>query len=308
MTKISKANTGRIHDKQVYVGGDYVHVNITLGESHSVVETFMVIFQRLLCYYMDNLEDVKRTFLEFLPDLELLPYLLQQYKALEKGETATAANRYEQPADVKKIKLLQQAAPEIFLKNFARVCQQPYQPTLINPARIAYYNSLDIKGKPGKGLQILPFPLDSWKYLCICEDPQYPYPGVKFNSLQSNQRFHVPCCFRRDQMSAGARSEYHKMLEDSTRTRVLGTKGDKIISTDKISSPGRLALLPTGVEELLRYYNPYVSEQEKRRKFWNKGSHENYSNVPLWYRKIYKLCNSCNMCSSQRSKLRIFLH
>ena len=85
---IRDPRTGKTYEKQVSVGNDHVHINITLGESHSMVETFMVIFQHLLCYYLYNLEAVKATFLEFLPKLVHLPYLLQQRKILEEKSNA----------------------------------------------------------------------------------------------------------------------------------------------------------------------------------------------------------------------------
>ena len=256
--------TKRPFQARLPVGSNYVHVNISQAESRAIVNDFIPIFRLLMRYYVDNQEPIMAVYNAILPELAALGPLLAQRKRrvitteptiLELTKKTTVNRRVNA-----KIKRLQEQAPELFVLNYARRCQCPLQPIIVDDAEMEAWKQRRV-GPTLQERQIMPFPKDNLRWNFVCPDDANPYPGVKLNhDLPNRDRFpYVPCCFKKDQMSPGVNSHYRNYIEDKAPDRRVGAKAEKKISTRKILVPDKVAFLPRAVENIVkRYSDEYV--------------------------------------------------
>lgn len=241
-------------------GSPYVHVNISQAESRNTVNDFIPIFILLMRYYLDNQEPISEVYNAILPELTTLPALLSQRKRqvevveptiLELTKKTTVNKR-----KAAKIKLLQEQAPELFVLNYARRCQCPLQPIIIQPDEVQAWKQKRI-GPDLKERQVMSFPKDKPKWLFVCPDDANPYPGVKINKdlINKDEFPYIPCCSKTDQMTVGSNSNYRDYIENKPMKKRIGAKADKKISTRKILVPGKVAFLPRAVENIVKRYS-----------------------------------------------------
>jgi hypothetical protein len=251
--------TGAVTSYVVDEETPYIHLNISQAESREVVESFIPIFTLLMVYYRDQRQDVDDEYMESLPQLALLPNLILNKKA--KGQTSistivdlTKREVTGQRAD-SKIQQLRSVAPDLFVENYARRCQEKLQPIIISPDEIDQWK----ERRPGTDAerQIMAFPKDNPQWYFVCPDDKFPYPGVKYNKNlpNKNQYPYIPCCRPKDQTVAGSNSKYQKYLQNLPADVAICSK--KII-TRKILPPGRQCRggLPTAVGGILKRYSP----------------------------------------------------
>jgi hypothetical protein len=245
-------------------GVPYIHVNISQAESRPTVNSFIPIFQLLLRYYLDNRQPIIDSYRFLLPELEALGPLLVQRKRkvitpeptiLELTKKTTVNRRVNA-----KIKRLQDLAPDLFVLNFARRCQCPLQPIIVDAEEAEAWKQRRV-GPTFQERQIMAFPKDNPRWNFVCPDDLNPYIGVKLNhDLPNRDKFpYVPCCFKKDQMSPGVNSHYRDYIENKSPDRRIGAKAEKKISTRKILVPDRVAYLPRAVENIVkRYSDEYI--------------------------------------------------
>lgn len=245
-------------------GVPYIHVNISQAESRTVVNDFIPIFRLLMRYYIDNQEPISNVYNTILPELAALgPLLAQRRRRVATTEPTildltrkTTVNRRVNA----KIRRLQEQAPELFVLNYARRCQCPLQPIIVDPEEAAAWRQRRV-GPLFQERQIMPFPKDRPRWNFVCPDDSNPYPGVKLNNdLPNRDQFpYVPCCFKKDQMTPGVNSNYRDYIENKPPDRRVGAKAEKKISTRKILVPDKVAFLPRAVENIVkRYSDEYI--------------------------------------------------
>ena len=264
IVEVMDPNTRAVTQARLPAGTPYIHVNISQAESRIVINDFIPIFRLLMRYYQDNKDPIIGAYQGVLPELAALGPLLSQRKRktiiaeptiLELTKKTTVNRRVNA-----KIKRLQEQAPDLFVLNYARRCQCPLQPIIIDPTEIQAWKQRRI-GPALQERQVMPFPKDNPRWNFVCPDDNNPYPGVKLNhDLPNRDRFpYVPCCFKKDQMSQGVNSHYRDYVEDKAPDRRVGAKAEKKISTRKILVPDRVAFLPRAVENIVkRYSDEYV--------------------------------------------------
>jgi hypothetical protein len=256
--------TKGVSQARLPIGVPYIHINISQAESRSVVNDFLPIFRLLMRYYLEERQPIIDVYNAILPELAALgPMLLQRKRRVVTAEP-TILELTKKPTINRrvnaKIRRLQEEAPELFVLNYARRCQCPLQPIIINPTEIEAWKQRHV-GPTLQERQIMPFPKDNPQWNFVCPDENNPFPGVKLNhDLPNRDRFpYVPCCFKKDQMSPGANSHYRDYVENKSPDRRIGAKAEKKISTRKILVPDRVAFLPRAVENIVkRYSDEYV--------------------------------------------------
>lgn len=256
--------TKAITQARLPTGVPYIHVNISQAESRNTVTDFIPIFRLLMRYYLDNQEPISAVYNAILPELAALGPLLAQRKRrvvtteptiLELTKKTTVNRRINA-----KIRRLQEQAPELFVLNYARRCQCPLQPIIVDEEEAEAWKQRRV-GPTFQERQIMPFPKDNPRWNFVCPDDNNPFPGVKLNhDLPNRDRFpYVPCCFKKDQMTQGVNSHYRDYVENKTPDRRIGAKAEKKISTRKILVPDKVAFLPRAVENIVkRYSDEYV--------------------------------------------------
>lgn len=261
---ITNPITKIINQQRVPAGVPYIHVNISQAESRLIVNDFIPIFQLLMRYYIDNKDSTMNGYTILLPELKLLEPLLAQRKRKTIVPDQTILKLTKKPTTNRrlnaKIKRLQEQAPDLFVLNYARRCQCPLQPIIIEDSEIEAWRQKRV-GPNSDERQIMPFPKDNPRFNIVCPDDNNPYPGVKLNYYLSNKNEYpyVPCCFKKDQMSPGSNSNYRDYVENLSGDRRIGAKAEKKISTPKILVPYRVAFLPRAVENIVkRYSDDYI--------------------------------------------------
>lgn len=237
----------------------YIQVSISQAESRQVVEDFIPIFALLMRYYLDERDEVINNYNQFLPELEFLNPLIEQRKQKTSVSQSLVATLTKKSVVSKraneKIKELRDIAPDLFVLKYARRCQCPLQPMIINPEDEQAWKQKKLKD--GQERQVMPFPKKNPRWLFVCPDDTNPYPGVKVNTDLPNKATYpyIPCCFKKDQMSPTAKSKYRKYLSSDEVEKQVGAKSDKKISTRKILSKDKIAFLPAAIEAIVKRYS-----------------------------------------------------
>lgn len=264
VVEVADPTTHAITRARLPAGIPYVHVNISQAESRNTVNDFIPIFQLLMRYYLLREAEFSAQYNAVLPELAALAPLLAQRRRrvvtteptiLELTKKTTVNRRVNA-----KIKRLQEEAPELFVLNYARRCQCPLQPIIVDAEEAEAWKQRRV-GPMFQERQIMPFPRDNPRWNFVCPDDNNPYPGVKLNTELSNKDIfpYVPCCFKKDQMTEGVNSRYRDYIEGKAIDREVGAKAEKKISTRKILVPDKVAFLPRAVENIVkRYSDEYV--------------------------------------------------
>ena len=264
VVEVADPETGTVTQAQLPAGIPYIHVNISQAESRSTVDDFIPIFRLLMRFYLDNKQPIIDAYYNLLPELAALGPLLSQRKRRVVVSEPTILELTKKPTVNRrvnaKIRRLQEQAPDLFVLNYARRCQCPLQPIIIEPNEVDAWRQKRI-GPALKERQIMPFPKDNPRWNFVCPDDDNPYPGVKLNhDLPNRDKFpYIPCCFKKDQMTPGVNSHYRDYVENKAPDRRVGAKAEKKISTRKILVPDRVAFLPRAVENIVkRYSDEYI--------------------------------------------------
>lgn len=250
--------TGVTTQAKLPTGIPYIHVNISQAESRTVVHEFIPIFQLLMRYYLDNRDEITGVYSSILPELNDLDALVNQRKkkqvqeevVFELGKKAVTTTRKVNA----KIRKLQEQAPDLFVLNYARRCQAPLQPIIVDPNEVATWKQRRVGNQER---QVMPFPKDNPRWNFVCPDDSNSYPGVKLNTDLSNKdEFpYVPCCFKKDQMSPDKDSHYQDYVRNRAPVKRVGAEAEKEIITQKILKPEKVAKLPRAVENIIKRYS-----------------------------------------------------
>lgn len=260
VVEVFNTDTNQVTQARLPAGSPYIHVNISQAESRNTVNNFIPIFQLLMRYYIENQEPISNVYNALIPELTALGPLIAQRRRHVVTTEPTILELTKKPTVNRrvnaKISRLQELAPEVFVKNYPRRCQCPWQPIIVDANEIDTWRQQRI-GPSQEERQVMPFPKDNPRWYFVCPTDKKPYPGVKTNNELSN-RFefpYIPCCFKKDQMSPGANSKYRDYVENKPLDREVGAKAEKKISTRKILVPDKVAFLPRAVENIVRRYS-----------------------------------------------------
>lgn len=232
----------------------YVRAKITQAESLDVANRFVKIFSRLMQFYKTVKPEIERMYGLYIPELTQPTSTEKPIKITVKQTTG------KKGAGDSKIERLKEAAPELFVKGYARRCQCNLQPIVIQSDEIdAWKNKTFIYRDSLRQRQIMSFPPDNPRWNFVCPNDSAPFPGVKMPKvLSNNEEFPcVPCCFKDDQMDPQVNSKYNECFKGKPKKVVEKppTKETHKIKTDKILSPGRYGYLPKTISDLLSEYS-----------------------------------------------------
>lgn len=247
-----------------------VHVNVIRAESRDVLNQFLKVFSRLLSRYMKDKPKVEDYLDSIVPgsfvsatgeddeddedDEDVKP----------KGKGKGTAGRRGRSGDTK-IKKLKSVAPDVFIKRYARKCQCPYQPIIIEPDEVEEWQNktfIDASGNT-RNRQVMPFPPPKTesevpKWWIVCPNDKNPFPALKENKELGNDTAYpyVPCCAKSESIEK-PNSNYNKYHETKADPKILKkpketTKANYRMTTGKIMAPGRTAAISKPLTELLR--------------------------------------------------------
>lgn len=221
--------------------GDNIRVRISKAVNKQSVQDFSVILGKLLAEYKNLEPNIVQIYADFNIDITE-----KEKKLIKKGKKVAR--------QVKRIDLLKEAVPDLFLKQYARKCQGDQQPTIVDNPQ--FYES--------KGYQVVEFPQQpnrDNKYY-ICESRQYPYPGLQQNTLSNKDIYpYIPCCFETQQLNTNIPNYIQEYIRDKESTKPKDTT--HVITILKvIDLPNRIGNLPKIVGEWL---GAFLGEECQRR-------------------------------------------
>ena len=241
------------------VGTPYVEVRITRADSREIATQFMEVFRRLMDYYRQFRPVLDKYYEAFIPTLRARAETPQ--KPVEKHGPGAPARKHGE----RKIYKLQEAAPDVFVKQYARACQLPKQPVIVSPDEIDLWKNKKILVNDRLvERQVMGFPPDNPKVWLACPDDANPYPGIKENKTLPNKEQYpfIPCCFGTNHMDPYIKpnSKYNQYMRGVREVQPKETKvkaGHKI-KGESILKPGRFGEIPISIKDLLSRYSEDV--------------------------------------------------
>jgi hypothetical protein len=263
----------------------YIKITITSAESIETANSFIYIITRLLSAYKENINNPD-------PQDNLLQFYLSwipEFSSLRETETVRKTTRESNS----KIHRLKQAAPDLFISDYARKCLCQFQPIIIEENEIEEWQNkmFNYKGRDMKR-QVMAFPPDNPKWYFVCPNDKYPFPGVKKNNLANMEKYPgLPCCFVNNQIDS-IKSKYNRIFYPTDENNVVRRRKEQtktesedefsseeesslysssllsssastysqtkliethIIRTNKIIGLGRYGILPSSIIQLLAY-------------------------------------------------------
>ena len=217
----------------------YAALIITASSSASI-ETFMRIIPYLLARYQEQEEALVEEYRKVIPS----------YGSIALSEMASPA-----PIDTA-IKALENIAPEIFTDNYARSCQSPHQPIILDPEREADWNSetFVFRGQP-VNRQTMHFPAKGEAPTRIfgCPNPAIPFVGLVGNTRGNRELFpYLPCCFTDDETNTTGNYYGVYFRGETPAEPAERTRSTNVIDTNKFATHGQYGTLPRNINFLLR--------------------------------------------------------
>lgn len=245
---------------QVYIlpsGTPYIEVVIPKAVSRNVAQQFAEIFSRIMSYYVTSREglpspknNINSIYMRYIPQLAVLS---QKYQLLAPTKKQLAEKKIKT-----KKKQLQELAPDLIVDGYARVCQCPYQPIIINPEEIPAWTAqtFTIKGQTYYR-QVMEFPSADKKQIWYfgCTNVESPFPGVKKNKKMANLDKYpvVPCCYKKDQIDPNSNSTYNEYFRGKIKEKKIG-KNEHFIGSDKPLKLDRTGYVRRSISDLLSKY------------------------------------------------------
>lgn len=214
-------------------GEPYIEVKCQ-GNSIKSIDNFRKILGKLMKVYDEKIDEIVEEYRQYIPDF---------------GEIFLP--------ELPKMSIEQDKASDVFVKNYSRYCPKERNLTIIPGEEIDNYK--------GQGKQVLLFPRNKPEngpsfpsdgknqHYYVCNNPNYPYPGLKVNNLSNAEQFpFIPCCYKSDQTKQGNYVNYYQGNgENKNKVEIREKKQQDLIITDKILGPEKHGVIP---EELKKFF------------------------------------------------------
>ena len=218
------------------------------GRDKKSIQEFQKMFSKLLEIYYQKHDEIVEFYEQFIPDFGtiILP-------------------------DVRlKLKEYDMIAPEVFVTNYTRTCQDFRIPKIVTKKEAKKYeNSILFPRNPPTWKNAISYPSDGInQQYYVCPNPEYPYPGLKVNKLSNSEEFpYVPCCFKTDQNKPGDVYRFYYHGENIVQKE---KKQQELIITNKILGVDKYGKLP---DNLTKFFE--TIDEKSEYKFIRMGVHRN---------------------------------
>lgn len=230
-----------------------INVDVTKATSQETVALFMEILSRLFRRYRDEEEKKIQEYLNIMPQIQ--PFILMQRDDFTKEVTEEESKS--------SITNLKKMAPDIVVKNYARLCQKQQHPKVIFQNEIPNWQAKTFTiNNITYNRQIMAYPFgigEKPKYLFVCPNDNYPFPGVSKNTNLSNRKLYpyIPCCYTKnhiDDLSSKYNLYRTGRMDDTDDYEIRDHEKQYILKGDKILETGQDGYIPTEIETYLAKY------------------------------------------------------
>ena len=218
------------------VGDPYTKFRVS-AESTEKFEIFRELISKLFSIYNDKVPEILDIYREYIPD----------FGSVE-----------EEIEDIVVMNKLEDVAPDIFVKNYSRVC--PHVPRIVSveEANDAIEQGKSIIKFPRDvpdDKDVIKFPMDGedQNYYMCDHLPDHKFVGVKVNKLKNHIMYpYIPHCYKTEQIKKPAFKHYYNGIEP----KIKEDKHSKIIKTDKILKNNQFGYLPDELYNLFTLIDP----------------------------------------------------
>ena len=232
-------------------GMPFMFFKVTKGENLRIARQFLSLFKHLMAHYVSEESSIKEYYQIMVPGIITVPSIILPYN---KGKITRETSR---------IDILKALDPEIFVTNYATICQASQQPLPIKKEDISEWTNQTFihKGKTYHR-QVLPFPPpkpgEVAQHNFICPSDETPFPGVHENTLPGQQKYpYLPCCYSEDHIGMEGRvsayRRYYHGVSEITKATKKAKVGHKIIKQSLLED-GRIGVAPKALEDILLEY------------------------------------------------------
>lgn len=261
-------------DKLLKPDTSYLRIRITKASDEIVAERFRNILMKLLSLYNKERDNVIEKYNEFIPNFEdYVDNLREEIEKKRKKSTRTN-------------KMLKDVDPEQFISGYARSCQRPVQPRIVQEYVEGMEMPDEIKQLEDEGFQIMIFPKraeEGKQFYYVCnKSKKDKYPGLKKNKLSNFEKFPlIPCCYKVDHTTK-KKSLWREYYEDKDKTLANFTGSNNIeeeeddekhiYTTNKILPANRMGILAKDVDIYFKSINIH-------NKFLRQGVTRSYNSI-----------------------------
>lgn len=205
------------------------------------VKTFQENFAKIIGVYEKRKETVNSYYRGFI-------------KNYDKKIQSKGAKKVVEKKTKKLLNMLREKRPDLFIKNYSRLCDPKFQPTIVDEEEAKNYdNEEKMKYPEEKG---------DW-YVCKRNDKNNPYiyPGLVRNTKLENKEEepYLPCCYKESQKNKGGYMEYISGIKNLKR-REFGI--GHIGGGTKITATYNYSKLPFNIGKLFnKIYGEDVEEK-----------------------------------------------
>ena len=209
-------------------------VTVSNAPTRKYIDSFKEVLSHLIRFYIDNYEDFYKVYAPFKNALD------NTYNDADLEEKVVSG----------RMNARNQEAPDIFSDGYDRSCQGRHKVSLIKQG--------EITTKIAEGYEVMPFPKNNPKVYCICEDPEFKYPGVKVNTKGDNreQYPYIPCCYKTSQMDPKDNSNYNEYIYGQKTDKSISGKADYIYKKLDILKPYKVGQITVDLNEFLNGLYP----------------------------------------------------
>lgn len=206
----------------------YLRIRAKGRDKKSIIE-FQKMLSKLLEIYYQKHDEIVEFYEEFIPDFGTVNL-----------------------PDIRlKLKEYDMIAPEVFVTNYTRACQDFRIPKIVSEKEAKKYEKkMLFPRNPPTWENAIAYPSDGInQQYYVCLNPEYPYPGLKINKLSNSEEFpYVPCCFKTDQNKSGDIYRHYYFGENLIQKE---KKQQELIITNKILGQDKYGKLP---EKLSKFF------------------------------------------------------
>ncbi|MEK7070962.1 MAG: hypothetical protein AAB966_04090, partial [Patescibacteria group bacterium] len=220
-------------------------IKISGGFSDVHIQEFIEVITRVIKIYIDEADKIAKEYYDIVP--------LTQIKG--KLRVTSGGPLKEAP-----IYALRRSMPDAFIENYTTNCPNKQQPSIITPEERHEYEEESFNiGKTKFSRQVLEYPPLEPKILLGCPSPDYPFPGIRKNTLENKDKYpYFPCCFKSNHMD-DPNSDYRRFVEQRKKETV---KVAHHVKTLKSLDFGQTGSVPTSLGTLLAKYKDGAKADE----------------------------------------------
>lgn len=232
----------------------YVTVEFERAGNERLVDDFVSILSSLLSKLQITQDEILDRYARVVPGfddyIESLPRIPPEISDVQGPPPmkTLVGTEYDPMKPENRGRYLRKFGADLFVRGYAKKCNRITQPLIINETDIEYWKNKRTIGRYGpENRQIVKFPPEDPFYTAVCPGDVYKNIGLMENKILKNKdRYpYILCCYKENQFK-NANSITSIVYKGGTKE--LRGEVATPISTDRILTIGRLAILPTTLD------------------------------------------------------------